>query len=58
MGQGILRKLELAKNGILEKSNLYLLEFTFTNACAVQSKHGTNKIGNKNSAKEYWQLAK
>ena len=45
MGQEILRKLDLAKNGILEKSYLYLLEFTFTNACAVQSKHGTNKIG-------------
>ena len=32
--------------------------FTFSNACAVRTKHGTNKLLNKNCAKENGLLAK
>ena len=58
MGQVRLRKLDFAKKVILEKYNHFLQEklifrsfgenFTFANASAVQTKHGTKKLLNKN----------
>ena len=40
---------------ILEKYNLF---FTFPNDCAIQTKHGTNKLLNKTCAREYGLRAK
>ena len=66
MGQELLRKLDFAKNGILpnfnfSQDNLIFLtvgeDFTFVNACAVQTKQGTSKLSNKNRAKEHRLLA-
>ena len=52
MGQELLRKLNFPTKGNLEKFNLFSQDkatflsveenFTFANACAVRTKHGTN----------------
>ena len=61
------------KNGISQKGNFGKVypffprktrfhsfgeKSSFANACAVQIKHGTNKMSNKNCAKEYGLLTK
>ena len=64
MGQGPLRKPDVTKNGIwkgipfLAKNSIFLSfgeKFTYANACAVQTKYGTNKLLHKNYAEEYGQ---
>ena len=42
----------------LEKNSIFLSfeeKFTYANACAVQTKYGTNKLLHKNYAEEYGQ---
>ena len=68
MDQGRLKKVDFAKKVILEKYNHFWLEnpifcsfgaiFTSTNACAVETKHGTKNLSNKKCTGEYCLLAK
>ena len=66
MGQGLLTKLDFAKNEILEKYSHFWAKksllnfadrFTFSNACAIQTNLGANELLKKSCAREYGLLA-